>query len=302
MSVLRRRLLLGGLAGGGKDDFHLTANPTAVDLNVRLQTITCGVPTVIAWGDGATTNVPANTDTDVTHTYGAAGSYRITIPRASKLTKLQLEDAKLGGLNTRELRRSVLTYWRTSVITDSVINSADMVDWRPTDWLLFNMPVGGSYAINTADMVDWRPDKWNLFSMPVGGSYIINTADWTAWNPRYFRIPTMPVGDTVWTIAANDFAGWVRCSEFYAQDNGLSTTQVNAILWGMYQAATARTVSGGGMQLGGPNAAPSGTFQAATSCPVTVATPGKEITHELLNNGCGGVNLGRVWATVNITA
>ena len=81
-------------------NFHLIANPEVGDLDVRLQTIACGVDTIIAWGDGAVTAVPADTDTDVTHTYSAAGSYRITIPRASQLTKIDLRDDKLSGLNT----------------------------------------------------------------------------------------------------------------------------------------------------------------------------------------------------------
>jgi hypothetical protein len=66
----------------------------------------------------------------------------------------------------------------------------------------------------------------------------------------------------------------------------------------LYQATKApRTVSAGSIYVGGSNADPSGTYQAASSCPVTGSTPGKEIAHELKNDGCGaGFNK---WTTVD---
>jgi hypothetical protein len=61
-----------------------------------------------------------------------------------------------------------------------------------------------------------------------------------------------------------------------------------------------RTGSGGSVDIGGSNAAPSGTFQAASACPVTAATDGKEVAYELLNDSCGvGFNK---WTTVTVTA
>jgi hypothetical protein len=75
---------------------------------------------------------------------------------------------------------------------------------------------------------------------------------------------------------------------------------INSILWRIYQNTSTRTATGGTINVGGTNAAPSGTFQAAVSCPVTDSTPGKEIAHELLNDGCAvGFNK---WATVTFTA
>ena len=78
--------------------------------------------------------------------------------------------------------------------------------------------------------------------------------------------------------------------------NSLTQAAVNAALWGFYQGTTTRTATGGTINVGGTNAAPSGTFQAPASCPVTVATPGKEVAHALLNDGCAvGFNK---WTTV----
>ena len=110
----------------------------------------------------------------------------------------------------------------------------------------------------------------------------------------------MPSSYTI--ISGGGWANWVSTTSFRIQDNGLSQATVDAALWELYQAATARTVGGGTLLIGGTNAAPSGTFQAASSCPVTSSTPGKEVAHELLNNGCGNIPSGRVWATVTFTA
>jgi len=77
---------------------------------------------------------------------------------------------------------------------------------------------------------------------------------------------------------------------------------MDAILWGLYQAALSRTATGGTINVGGTNAAPSGTFQAASACPVSVATDGKEVAHELINDGCDAIAAGETWTTVTITA
>ena len=81
------------------------------------------------------------------------------------------------------------------------------------------------------------------------------------------------------------------------RNNALTQAQVNAVLWGLYQASIVpRTATGGTIDVAGGNAAPSGTFQAPASCPVTSGTPGKEVAHALRNDGCAvGFN---TWATV----
>ena len=80
--------------------------------------------------------------------------------------------------------------------------------------------------------------------------------------------------------------------------NGMSESVVDDALWDIYQ--TTRTASNGTVNVGGSNAAPSGTHQAAASCPVDANTPGKEICHELANDGCSaGIN---TWATVTFSA
>jgi hypothetical protein len=111
----------------------------------------------------------------------------------------------------------------------------------------------------------------------------------------------MPAATFVLTITAGGFAGWVGANNVQIQSMGLLTAAVNAALWDLYQASVApRTATGGTINVGGTNQAPSGTFQAAGACPVTVATDGKEIAYELLNDTCDA--FANHWATVTITA
>jgi len=178
------------------------------------------------------------------------------------------------------------------------IDSQHMSGWSPDRWKLFSMPAG-DYTIDSQHMSGWTPDYWYLYDMPAG-TYTIDSQHMSGWSPSFWWLYNMPTGDTGWTISAADFAGFTSCTSFQCYDNGLSTTQVDALLWGMYQASVApRTASSGTINVGGTNDAPSGTYQAAAACPVDATTDGKEVAHELLNDGCGeGFN---VWATVDIT-
>lgn len=326
-----------------------TATTTAANETVTITQLTVDRPTVLDWGDGQWQELPADSTAAINHMYATPGTYDVRLANARAVTALQLGNAKLGRLDTAQLYHSAITIFNVSYVTNSTIDSAHMIGWRPAGWLLANMPSSGRYVITSAHMINWRPASWRMYSMPTGnysvnsadmidwrptnwicsmpagnysinsahmvdwrptnyqlyvpsGSHIINSAHMADWRPTTYQTYSMPVGSTSWTLAANHFAGWVGCNNFQCQNNGFNTTQVNTLLWGMYQAATARTATGGTINVGGTNAAPSGTFQAAASCPVTAATPGKEVAHELLNNGCGGINLGRVWATVTFTA
>lgn len=181
-------------------------------------------------------------------------------------------------------------------------NSADVVAWLPTSFSLYSMPAGYAGTFNSADVATWRPTTMRLLAMPAGYTGTFDNADVADWRPTSFLFHTMPVATYTITITANGFAAWsTGLNSFQMQGNSLSQAQVNAILWDLYQAAKVpRTATGGTINLGGTNAAPSGTYQAAASCPVTSGTPGKEIAHELVNDGCGaGFNK---WTTVTVTA
>ena len=180
------------------------------------------------------------------------------------------------------------------------IDSQHMASWTPTDWRLFSMPAG-TYAFDSADMAGWTPTDWRLYSMPAG-TYSIDSQHMAAWTPTAWLLYSMHVASTAWTLDGAHFAGYVRCPSFYIHGNSLTQAQVDEVLYGLYQATTARTVSGGTLNIGGTNAAPSGVFQAAAACPVDDATPGKEVCHELLNDGCDAIAAGETWGTVTFTA
>ncbi len=209
--ILENRLLTGS---GGHDAFHLTANPVVGDLDVRLNTIACGVDTVIAWGDGAVTNVPANTDTDVTHTYSAAGSYRITIPRASQLTKIDLRDGRLSGLNTRELRacRNMHTFYLSGALS-GIVNSADMVGWGLSYQFFLSDCPNISGTLHSADMTGWGlADRFYLYNCPnIGGT--LDSADMTGWGlANRFALYKCP--NIEGTLNSADMTGWGLSYQF----------------------------------------------------------------------------------------
>jgi len=135
--------------------------------------------------------------------------------------------------------------------------------------------------------------------MPAG-TYDIDSADMAGWTPTNWYLYNIHAASLTLTVASADFAGWTTTTQMYAYDNGLIAADVDTILYGMYRASIApRTVAGGTIHVGGTNAAPTGVFQACAACPVGAGTPGKEVAHELLNDGCGaGFN---VWAAVFFT-
>jgi hypothetical protein len=257
----------------------LTATTTGAAQTVTIHRMTpaAGKAVVISWGDGNSTTVAAGDTASKANTYASAGSYAIRVTDARNIVQIDLHDSKLSGLKSAELAKSAITYfvaYSLGTATTCVVRSEDMTSWKPTTWYLTSMPAG-TYAIDSADMAAWTPTDWRLTSMPAG---------------------------TTFTLAAASFAGFVRCTSFVANNNALSQAQVDAILWGLYQATLSRTVTGGTINVGGTNAAPSGTYQAVAACPVSAATPGKEVAHELLNDGCNAIAAGETWTTVTITA
>jgi len=178
-------------------------------------------------------------------------------------------------------------------------DSADVSAWRPTDFRLYSMPAGYAGTFDSVDVSAWRPTTFYLHSMPAGYAGTFNSADVSAWRPATFYLYSMPAGYTI--TPGGGWANWNTTTDFRVLGNGLLTATVDAILWELYQATLSRTVTGGIINVGGSNQAPSGTFQAATACPVTAATPGKEVAHELLNDGCNAIAAGETWATVTFT-
>ena len=161
--------------------FTFTATTTGATETVTVAKLTTSYAQRIDWGDRLSDILPANSEAAITHVYASAGTYNVTVRDARAITQLQMNDAKLGGLNTAELRYSKLTFFYVTLITGSTVRSSDMADWRPTLWRLSYMPTG-TYAIDSSDMADWRPTDWWLYSMPAG-TYAIDSADMVDWRP-----------------------------------------------------------------------------------------------------------------------
>jgi len=299
---------------------RLTLSATTKKANVQTKIhwlVPVGGPVTIDWGDGATTLVPEGwAGGHHYHTYASAGSYQITIEPVQRIAALGLEMPELSGFNSSQLRDAPMTgNFEVLLLGDdvpSMIRSEDMVNWRPAywhvalmpeggtyniqsahmkdwaligSWQLDNMPAGGTYSIRSADMVSWRPSMWRLYNMP-GGTYTVDCTQMAAWNPTHWRvgkIPTTPTG-----LAPASFANWSNLLGFDISDNSLTQEDVDRILYGLYVASITPRAGGqrDSISVGGTNAAPSGGHQPA-ACPVGSTTPGQEVAHELLNDGCG---------------
>ena len=253
----------------GFPTFFGTATTTGAAQTVTLNEWNCVLPTTIFWGDGASTVHPANQDgVSVAHEYAAAGTYTIKLAVApSAVREIDFRDAKLT-LNSVNFRKCTgVTYLRLNSLAGGVLSSGDLASMPLTYLHLYNLP-GMSGVFNSAD----------LAGMPL----------------TYLTLSNLP-GHTH-TIAAADFEGFTNLGSCYYHNNSLTQAQVDAILAGLYTAFASRTVAGGTLNVGGTNAAPSGTYQA--QCPPTT---GKERAYELLNDSCE-VNPTKKWATVTFTA
>ena len=227
--------------------------------------------TLVDWGDGSTSTLSGTALR--THNYAGAGTWTVTIYLPENVTTFDIRDNKVN------------------------LNSADIAPMVNVSTFIATALHSGTF--DSADVSAWQPNDFRMYSMPAGYSGTFDSADVSAWQPTIFYLHSMPAIYTI-TISATGFAAWTATNNFQMQSNALSQAAVNSILWQLYQATVIpRTTTGGTINIGGSNAAPSGTFQAASACPVTVATDGKEIAYELLNDSCGaGFNK---WSTVTIT-
>lgn len=256
MMILGNGFLPMFAGGGGTATFQCTT--LAAGQTLTINSLGVSAATIVDWGDGS-----QNTYTSTalrTHVYTDAGAYTVTILNPLNITIFDIRDSKVT-LNSRDVRymKNVSTFLISS-IKGGAFNSADVSAWRPTIFYLHSMPSGYTGAFNSADISAWRPTNFRMSSMPSG---------------------------YIFSVAAIDFAGWTTTRDFQMQSNAFSQAQVNAVLWGLYQASTRpRTATGGAITIDGSNAAPSGVFQAPAACPVAVSTPGKEVAHALLNDGC----------------
>ena len=260
---------------------------------------------------------------------GDAGTDGVIERLQSRVLQLEQNLTKLGLIGVRPATWTVTTTGAaTHTITALTVSRQITVDWgdgSTSDYTgsgarTHNYAGAGTWTVTIADplavtALTLSDNKVTLnsadiapmanmvtFNASVLKAGTFDSADVAAWRPTDFYMSSMPVGTYTIVITANGFAAWsTGLNDFHMQGNSLTQAQVDAILWDLYQAAKVpRTATGGTINVGGTNAAPSGTFQAASACPVTSSTDGKEIAHELLNDTCA-VGFHK-WTTVTITA
>lgn len=289
---------------GRSDDLHLTATTTGVNETVTITQMQMLRGSYINWGDGQVTNLPVNSTAAINHVYASAGTYPVRVGYRRAIRSLHLDAGKVGGLNTCELVESPILNFYLNLVPNCVVRSADMVNWRPNIWILTSLKSTGSYAIDSAHMVDWRPTSWFMADMATAGSYTINSAHMAAWSPIlwylysmysgnyiidtahtvswrpiYFQLRDMPAGS--YSFAASCMRNWTGIQVINCANLSLSEGQVDGIINDLYAGKPTFTYATPSLNIGGNNAAPSGSYQSV--CP---PTSGLEMVHDLANDIC----------------
>lgn len=266
----------------------------AQTLTINSLGVASGESVTVDWGDGSSDTYTGTAMR--THAYASAGTWKVQFFTPENIRTFDVRDTKvrLHSTNIRSLR-NVTTFTAIGLRNDGTFNSVDVKDWRPTQFYLSSMSAGFGGTFNSVDVKDWLPFNFYLFNMLTGYSVTFNSVDVKNWRPNIFSLSQMYTSFT-FTFTPGDLAGWTTTTLINMNDNALSEAQVDQILADMYAAFATRTATGGTLNVGGSNAAPSGILQAA--CPPAT---GKECAYELANDSCG-INPTRKWTTVTITA
>ena len=160
-------------------------------------------------------------------------------------------------------------------------------DWDAVTYFSWVSDAKLSFDVSAATWPSSLSVLW-LNNTSVSGD--VSAATWPS------SLSVLRLFSTSVTFDAATFANGASVILVYFYDCGWTQAMSDNCLLAFYNHADTRTATGGALQLDGSNAAPSGTYQPAASCPVDGSTPGKEIAHELINDGCGaGIN---TWTTV----
>lgn len=282
------------LLGGGSAPAATWQVTTTGAATHTIAAFTVSSSTIVDWGDNSSDTYTGSGAR--THNYAGAGTWTVTVRSPANVTALTLSDNKVT-LNSANIKTmSNIVTFQANDLKAGTFNSADVAAWRPTTFSLHWMPAGYAGTFNSSDVSAWRPTTFSLSWMPAGYAGTFSSADVAAWRPTTFSLRSMPAGYT-FVVAASNFAAWTTTTDLQMQGNALTQAQVDAFLYGMYQASIApRTAANGTINVAGSNAAPSGTYQACASPPVSASTPGREIAYELRNDALGA--FANHWATV----
>lgn len=288
MEMIRKRRLE---SGENVAKFSVTTTGPAQTLSIRI--LDFYAPTDVDWGDTISENFTGSAMRS--HTYANAGTYVVKILQPENVKNLDLRDSKVTLFNSADIKLMVnmITMYTSSLSNAAALwNFSDLSKWRPTSFILTGIGFSTG-TLNSVDIQDWTPNAFTAGGAGYTGQF--NTAHLSSWNPQ--SVSLYGALNLSLTISPNSIKNWMALNNLDLRTRTLTQPQVDLILWEMYQIS--RTATSGAAYIGGAgNAAPSGTFQACQSPPVSATTPGKEIAYELLNDSIGvGFNK---WATVQI--
>jgi PKD repeat protein len=234
-----------------RSDRRFTATTTASPETVTFTRLRSTVPFRIAWGDGSISSLAANSEATVTHTYAAAGTYRLTLSGAN-IDNLNIRENTISGSITG-LRLVALTIVGNTTITGSITGMA-----------LTYLNINGNATI-TGSITGMA-----LTSLIISGNTTI-TGSITGMALTSLTVVTGAITlPAVYPVGIHDIR-W---------ENSLSQAQVDAVLAQIYSQRAAFTYATPTLDLlGTGNAAPSGVY-ADEDPPVT----GNGYKYELVND------------------
>ena len=252
------RVARGRRGGTSVAQFTLTCTTTGAGQTLTLQglTVASGKTVRVDWGDGTYNDYTGGGAR--THVYDVAGAYSVCMSKSVDITALDLRDTKLSGTISA-------TNPMPTGLTSLALNSLSGLTWT----------VGASAPM---------PASLTTLSLNSlsGLTWIITTGNqWPTGATAMTVIGCPAVTVTTWT---NNSIRTIQAENAYSQAN------VNAFLYAILANKANFTYATPALDLlGGSNAAPSGTYQAAD--PVT---SGKEAAYALVN-GNGSYAAGPEW-------
>ena len=271
MNNYTKLMLLGVMEGKNIQNtpLVLTATTTAAEtLTLTKLTIATGKTVVVDWGDGNT-----NSYTGVgtrTHAYAGAGTWAVKFTNRIDIIEIDFRDTKLGGvINGANPLPINLTYLYLNNLSGLTYNAN--TNPLPSKLVHLTLYIVPNFTCNA-----------NTNPLPSGLTYIylqnlpgltwdINAAQpWPAGDPTVEIINCPNVTCTAWTR---------NNTQSIRAENGYNETNVDAFVNAVWANKANFTYATPSLDLlGGYNAAPSGTYQAASP-----PTTGKEKIYDLVN-------------------
>ena len=271
MNNYTKLMLLGVMEGKNIQNtpLVLTATTTGAEtLTLQTLTIATGKTVVVDWGDGNT-----NSYTGVgtrTHAYAGAGTWAVKFTNRIDIIEIDFRDTKLGGvINGANPLPINLTYLYLNNLSGLTYNAN--TNPLPSKLVHLTLYIVPNFTCNA-----------NTNPLPSGLTYIylqnlpgltwdINAAQpWPAGDPTVEIINCPNVTCTAWTR---------NNTQSIRAENGYNETNVDAFVNAVWANKANFTYATPSLDLlGGYNAAPSGTYQAASP-----PTTGKEKIYDLVN-------------------